>query len=116
MSEKEKNSGKDLPPLDQPDDKFQVAPNVRPFTKYRAVELAVCGVCVILGLLYLYAKALTLSVLLPVYAVCFCAIPVLQYLDVKASGKTGFVNYLPAVFWGIVSIAVIVATVAYFVG
>lgn len=112
MSENDKKSGTGLPP----EDSFRVAPNVRPFTKYRAVEMAVCGVCVILGILYLYAKVLSLSVLMPVYAVCFCAIPVLQCLDVKASGRTGFVNYLPAIFWGILSIAVIAATVIYFAG
>ena len=113
MSENRKNNGEGLPPLN---DNFSVAPNVRPFTKYRAIEMAVCGVCILLGILYLYAKVLSLSVLMPVYAVCFCAIPVLQYLDVKASGRTGFVNYLPAIFWGILSVAVIVATVIYFVG
>ncbi len=108
MSDQKKNISQD--------DLFRTVPNVRPFTKYRAAELAVCGVCVILGILYLYAKVLTLSVLLPVYAVCFCAIPVLQFLDIKASGRTGFVNYLPPIFWGIISIAVIVAAVVYFVG
>ncbi len=112
MSDKEKKPGTGLPP----EEPFSVTPNVRPFTKYRAVEMAVCGVCVILGILYLYAKVLSLSVLMPVYAVCFCAIPILQYLDVKASGRTGFVNYLPAIFWGILSIAVIAATVIYFAG
>jgi len=112
MSEKEKKLGAGLPP----DDNFSVVPNVRPFTKYRAAEMAVCGVCIVFGILYLYAKVLSLSVLMPVYAVCFCAIPVLQYLDVKASGRTGLVNYLPAVFWGILSVAVIAATVIYFVG
>ena len=55
-------------------------------------------------------------VLLPVYAVCFCAIPVLQFFDVRASGRTGFVNYLPPIFWGIVSLAVIAAAVVYFAG
>lgn len=111
MSKKEKNGG-----FPTEEEKFGVVPNVRPFTKYRAVELAVCGGCVILGMLYLYAKVLSLAVLLPVYAVCFCMIPVLQYLDVKASGRTGLVNYLPAIFWGILSVAVLVATIAYFVG
>lgn len=104
------------PKKNTPEDLFRTVPNVRPFTKYRAAELAVCGVCAILGILYLYAKVLTLSVLLPVYAVCFCAIPVLQFLDVKASGRTGFVNYLPPIFWGIISIAVIIAAVVYYVG
>ncbi len=108
MSDQKKNISQD--------DLFRTVPNVRPFTKYRAAELAVCGVCVILGILYLYAKVLTLSVLLPVYAVCFCAIPVLQFLDVKASGRTGFVNYLPPIFWGIISIAVIIAAAVYFAG
>ncbi|MBQ4590458.1 MAG: hypothetical protein IJB20_00350 [Clostridia bacterium] len=113
MSEKKENNGEGLPPLN---DNFSVMPNVRPFTKYRAIEMAVCGVCILLGILYLYAKVLSLAVLMPVYAVCFCAIPILQYLDVKASGRTGLVNYLPAIFWGILSVAVIVATVIYFVG
>jgi len=107
MSDQKKNT---------PEELFRTVPNVRPFTKYRAAELAVCGFCVILGILYLYAKVLTLSVLLPVYAVCFCAIPVLQFLDVKASGRTGFVNYRPPVFWGVISIAGIIAAAAYFVG
>ena len=98
------------------EDLFRTVPNVRPFTKFRAAELAVCGICVILGILYLYAKVLTLSVVLPVYAVCFCVIPVLQFLDIKSSGRTGFVNYLSPIFWGIISIAVIVATVVYYVG
>ena len=108
MSDQKKNAPQE--------DLFRTVPNVRPFTKFRAAELAVCGVCVILGILYLYAKVLTLSVLLPVYAICFCAIPVLQFLDVKASGRTGFVNYLPPIFWGIISIAVIIAAAVYFVG
>ncbi len=98
------------------EDLFRTVPNVRPFTKFRAAELAVCGICVILGILYLYAKVLTLSVVLPVYAVCFCVIPVLQFLDIKSSGRTGFVNYLSPIFWGIISIAVIVATVVYYAG
>ena len=68
------------------------------------------------GVFLLLALVLSLSVLMPVYAVCFCAIPVLQYLDVKASGRTGFVNYLPAIFWGILSVAVLAATVIYFAG
>ncbi|MGN1345843.1 MAG: hypothetical protein ACI4V1_03605 [Eubacteriales bacterium] len=105
MSEKEK----------KPEETFRTVPNVRPFTKYRAAELAVCGFCVILGALYLYAHILSLSVLLPVYAVCFCALPVLQCLDVRAGGKKGFVNYLPALFWGVLALAVAAATVMYFV-
>lgn len=111
MSDQEKKPGT-VPA----EDSFRVVPNVRPFTKYRAAEMAVCGICVILGILYLYVRVLSLSVLLPVYAVCFCAIPVLQFLDIKASGRKGFVNYLPPIFWGVISIAVIVAAVVYFAG
>lgn len=97
------------------DDFARPITGVRPFTKYRAVEMAVCGVCVILGILYLYAHVLSLSVLMPVYAVCFCAIPILQYMDIKASGRRGIINYIPAIFWGIMSITVVVATAVYFV-
>lgn len=100
---------------DKKDDLARPVTGVRPFTKYRAVEMAVCGICVILGILYLYAHILSLSVLMPIYAVCFCAIPILQYLDIRASGRRGIINYIPAIFWGIMSITVIVAAVVYFV-
>lgn len=112
MSENEKKPGTGLPP----EDSFRTVPNVRPFTKYRAAEMAVCGVCVILGILYLYTEILSLLVLMPVYAVCFCVIPVLQYLDIRAGGRTGFINYLPVIFWGILSVAVLAAAVIYFAG
>lgn len=99
---------------DKNDNTVKPISGVHPFTKYRAVETAVCGVCVILGILYLYAKVIPLAVLMPIYAVCFCAIPILQFLDIRASGRRGFINYVPAIFWGVISITVIVATVVYF--
>lgn len=88
---------------------------VRPFTKYRVAELIVCAVCIVIGLLYVYAHIISLSVLMPIYAVCFAAIPVLQFLDLRESGKKGFVNYIGPAFWAFLSLAVIVATVVYFV-
>ncbi len=112
MSENEKNSKKSG---QTEEDRLSVTPNLKPFTKYRAIEMGVCGICVVLGLLYLYAHILTLSVLLPIYAVCFCAIPVLQYFNIRTSGRRGFASYLPVLFWSLMSIAVLAAAIAYFV-
>ena len=95
---------------------FSVVPGVKPFTRFRAIELAVCGVAVILGLLYLYADVLSLAVLLPLYCAVFAAITVLRYLDAKSLGLKGFVTMLPIICWAVLTGAVIVATGAYFVG
>lgn len=96
-------------------EKLNVAPSVKPFTKYRAIELIVCGAAVILGLLYLYADMLTLSILLPLYSLFFCAIALLRYLDTKELGGKGFIAMLPVACWAFLAAAVIVATVTYFV-
>ena len=50
-----------------PEEKLSVAPGVKPFTRYRAIELAVCGAAVIFGLLYLYTEIVSLSLLMPLY-------------------------------------------------
>lgn len=88
---------------------------VRPFTRFRTAELIVCAVCIVIGLLYVYAHIIPLSVLMPIYAVCFAAIPVLQLLDLRESGKTGFVNYIGPAFWAFLALAVIAAAIVYFV-
>lgn len=106
--DKKKNDFKDIP------DTLNVAPGVKPFTKYRAIELVVCGVAVVLGLLYLYADMITLSLLLPLYALFFCAIAVLRYLDTKELGLKGFVAMLPVACWAFLAAAVVIATAAYF--
>ena len=99
-------------------EKLNVAQNTRPFTKYKIAELILCAAAVILGLLYLYTnpKLIPLSVLLPVYAVVFCAIVPLRWLDLKASGlKGGFAVFTTAV-WALLALAVVAATAVYFRG
>ena len=87
---------------------------IKPFTKFRAIELAICGGAVILGLLYLYTEAVTLAWLMPIYCCAFLAITVLRYFDAKAVGSRGFAAMLPVICWGVLTAAVAVATVAYF--
>lgn len=94
-------------------DDLQVA-RVKPFTKYKAVELAICGLAVLLELLYLYAGFIHLALLLPAYCIAFAAVTILRYLDTKALGLRGFVAMLPVLCWGVLTIAVLVATCAYF--
>lgn len=89
--------------------------NVKPFTKYRAAELILCGIAVILGLLYLYADALIpLGVLLPVYCAGFFGITVLRYLDAKETGSRGLFTALVVACWAALGIAMVIATVVYF--
>ena len=97
-----------------PEEKLSVAPGVKPFTRYRAIELAVCGAAVIFGLLYLYTEIVSLSLLMPLYCAAFAAITVLRYFDTKACGGRGFAAVLPVICWGFLTAAVIVATFAYF--
>jgi len=107
------NSTSSRAPLDEKP--FSVAPGVRPFTRWKAIELAVCGVSVILGLLYLYADLLSLAVLLPLYSAAFLAITVLRWLDTRAQGLKGFAAMLPVFCWAFLTAAVIVASCEYFV-
>ena len=109
MNEKNKHPAENPQP-----EKLTAAPGVTPFTRFKAMELIICGIAVILGLLYLYADFLSLSVLLPLYCAAFAAITVLRWLDARAAGSHGFAALLPTVCWGILTIAVIVAACAYF--
>ena len=92
-----------------------VVPGVKPFTKYKIAELCVCGAAVILGLIYLYLKWIPLGVLLPIYAVLFCAIVPLRWKDAKATGATGGFALLSTVLWGVMALLVIAATAVYFI-
>lgn len=89
--------------------------NVKPFTKYRAAELILCGIAVILGLLYLYADALIpLGVLLPLYCAGFFGITVLRYFDARETGSRGVFTALVIACWAALGIAMVIATVVYF--
>lgn len=110
MNDKKKFSEPDKQP-----ENLHVAPGVKPFTKFKAVELAVCGLAVILGLLYLYADFMGLALLLPLYCAAFAAVTVLRYLDTRAIGGKGFAAMLPVACWAVLTVAVIVATAAYFI-
>ena len=96
-------------------EQWSIAPNTKPFTVYKFIELGVCLLAVIVGVLYLYAKVIPLTVLFPVFALCFGAIPVLRFLDIKKRGATGFAEYLPAFAWAVMAVITIVALVLYFV-
>ncbi len=82
---------------------------------FRLAELVICAAAVILGLIYLNTTLIPLGVLLPVYAVCFTALPVLRLLEAKRNGNTSFMAILPAVCYLLLSLVVIGATVLYFV-
>ena len=98
-------------------DRLNVAQNVKPFTKYKVVELILCAAAVILGLLYLYTdpKLIPLSILLPVYSAVFCAIVPLRWKDLKESGLTGGFAVFTTAVWAFLALAVIAATAVYFI-
>ncbi len=63
---------------------------VRPvFTKYRRLEVILCLVVVLMGVLYLYTELVSLWVLLPVFLAVFTAVPILRYKDEKTRGIHG---------------------------
>lgn len=86
----------------------------KPFTKYRAVELAVCGIAVILGILYLKTNLVSLGVLLPFYCLCFAVIPVLRWLEGKQIGSAGALHWITIACWGLLAIAMLAVTIGYF--
>ena len=84
-------------------------------TKLKTVQILVSGIAVILGLIYLNTEWIPLSVLLPVFAVLFTALPILQIIDVKKQGTKGILPLLPPLCYLLLAMAVIAATVIYFV-
>lgn len=98
------------------DDKFNSAPGIKPFTKFRAVEMALCAAAVVMGLLYLYTDAVSLNALLPCYSVGMAVISVMRYFDMKASGGEGFIAKLPVIFSALLTALVVAVTAVYFRG
>ncbi len=96
------------------EEKWDLIPGTKPFTVYKLIEMGVCLVAVLVGVLYLYAKVIPLTVLFPVFALCFAAIPVLRFLDIKKRGARGFAEYLPAFAWAVTAVITIAALTAYF--
>jgi len=96
------------------DERLNMAPPPKPFTKMKIIEIIACLVAVILGLLYLNTSLIPLGVLLVVYCAFFSAIPILRGIDAKKSGG-GFVAFLPAMCWGVLAVCLIAVTIAYFV-
>ena len=86
----------------------------RPFTRYRAAELVVCAIAVVLGLLYLKTDTISLGFLLLFYCFCFLAIPVLRWLEGKKLGPRGAVHWITIACWGFLAAAMIVVTAGYF--
>ena len=96
----------------RPDSKLNMAGH--PFTKYRAAELAVCALAVILGLLYLNTELVSLALLLPFYCLCFIVIPVLRYLEGRALGLKGAIHWITISCWGLLAVAMTAVTIGYF--
>ena len=98
-------------------DRLNIAQNTVPFTRYKAVEMILCAVAVILGLMYLYIKprVISLDILLPVYTAVFTAIVPLRRMDMKATGIKGGFAVLTLVVWGILALAVAAATAVWFI-
>lgn len=115
--EEKKQSPETPDPASEPmklEGKLNVA-NVKPFTKYRLIEMILCAAAVILGLLYLYADHLVpLSALLPLYCAGFFGITLLRALDAKATGSRGLFTALTIACWGALGIAMVIATAVYF--
>ena len=69
----------------------------------------------VLGLIYLNTDLIPTSVLLPIYAVFFTALPILRIIEARKNGAKGWISVLPAIFYLLIAFVVIAATVVYFV-
>ncbi len=87
--------------------------NAAQFTIYRAIELVLCLLVVLVGVLYLKWRALPLGLVLPVYIVTFVAIPILRYFDGRKRGVQGTAQWLTVGIASLPAIALIVALVVY---
>ncbi len=84
-------------------------------TKFKLAELVISVFALILGLVYLNTDWIPTAVLLPIYAVFFTALPVLRLIEARKNGAKGLIAVLPSLFYLIIALVVIAATVIYFV-
>lgn len=82
---------------------------------FRIAELVICVIAVALGIIYLNTELVSLSFLLPLYAVLFTALPVLRLIEAKRSGNTKLMAILPSLCYLLLAVVVIAATIVYFV-
>ena len=96
---------------------LNVVPGTKPFTRDKAVEMVLCLLAEILGLLYLYTnpKLVPLGLLMPAYAAIFWIIIPLRVKDAKASGSKGAASALSLAVWILLALAVTAACAVYFI-
>ena len=87
------------------------------FTPFKIAELVICLVAIAAGIVYLINDSLIpLYVLLPFFACCFVAVPVLRIIDMKKNSADGSgMNRVSVITWCITAALVIAATVLYFI-
>lgn len=84
-------------------------------TKFKLAELVISVFALILGLVYLNTDWIPTAVLLPIYAVFFTVLPILRLVEARKNGAKGLIAVLPSLFYLIIALVVIAATVIYFV-
>ena len=112
MDEEKKNqqeNGKAAEPPKQQDG------NIKPFSRFKWIELGICVLAVIFGVIYLISNGgISVGVLLIVYSVCFLFVPLMRFLDIRSGGAKGVNAYISVIMWSVMAIAIIVITVLYF--
>ena len=83
-------------------------------SKYKTAELILCGVCVIVGVLYIYAKIIPLAVILPFFAASFTLLSIFAFMNLRKNRDRNFASYIPAICRALLSLLIIAATVIYF--
>lgn len=83
-------------------------------SKYKTAELILCGVCVIVGVLYIYAKIVPLAVILPFFAASFTLLSIFAFMNLRKNRDRNFASYIPAICRALLSLLIIAATVIYF--
>lgn len=86
----------------------------RAHSKYKTAELILCGVCVIAGVLYIYAKIIPLAVILPFFAVSFTALSIFAFMNLQKNRDGRFASYISVICRALLSLLIIAANVIYF--
>ena len=83
-------------------------------SKYKTAELILCGVCVIVGVLYIYAKIIPLAVILPFFAASFTVLSIFAVMNLRKSRDRNFASYISVICRALLSLLIIAANVIYF--
>lgn len=81
---------------------------------YRLAEMAIYLVALVLGALFIYTSAISVDIILPLYALFLIAGAVLRFIDLRKSEKPPVLHYFLAGLEGVLGVVLLVVTLMRF--